>query len=307
MTSNNLYGSFSEETQNVNLAEKEGLVLQSYDIDSEVLFQYVIPQNMLKSLEGMSQISMDNKLFLCGSSSANPEPVNPQESLPNVFTSSFMYSVNLLKSPLTLSFEVNSCFLHYYPTLSCLRNEYIIVLGGYRSKKCEYYSNTNKKWKELPDLPEERYGSMSVCDNTYNVIYCFGGYNSETKKNCMSIFKLNVNTGIKWETIIATENSELLAKQFSCIIKRDNGHVMILGGKNKKNQSCDEIVDIELSNKAIKVNPLTVPVLCQNLKFLSLRQGEENVNGWLYLFDDEGENNVYRVDSKFSSVIKLDK
>lgn len=259
---------------------------------------------------------MDNKLFICGPplSNSNSKRGTMRESQrsngpdsQNIFSSSPMYSVNLLKDPITLEVEVNSCHLHYYPTLSCLRNEYIIVIGGYKSKKCEYYSNSNRKWKELPDLPEERYGSVSVCDNTYNAIYCFGGNDSSTKKNCMSVFKLNVNIGEKWETLLAMENSEYLAKQFSCVIKRENGHIIILGGKNSNGQACDEIIDVEITGKKITVNLKKFPALSKNLKFQSLRSGEENQNGYLYLFDDEADDTVHRIDSKYSSIIKLNK
>lgn len=294
--------------------------IQSYDVETECLFEYPIFLNILFSLNGMSQISLDNKLFLCGSALNKEEkkgtglPRNTIEKEKNEshekskdFSSSFMYSINLLKTPITLKFEVNSCFLHYYPTLSILRNEYIIVLGGYKSKKCEYYSNTNKKWKELPDLPEERYGSTSICDNAYNTIYCFGGYNSQTKKNCMSIFKLNVNSGIKWETLIIMENSEYLAKYFSCLIKKDNGHCLILGGKNNKGQSTDEVIDLDVKNRRIIVTVQKSPALCNYLYFKNLRLGAENNNGVCYLFDDEVDDSVYRIDANFSSTIKINK
>lgn len=293
---------------------KEQLVIQAYDVENEILFEFPIGNSILSSLDGISQVWLNNKLFICGASigsinsakkKKNKEADEETSYNQNSFSSSFMYSIDLLKKPISLSFEVNSCFLHYYPSLSVLRNEYIIVIGGKNSKKCEYYSNTNKKWKELPELPEERYGASTVCDNTYNSIYCFGGYDSTSKKNCMSIFKFNVNSGVKWETILAMENSESIAKQFGCIIKKDNGHCILLGGKNNKGQACDEIVDLYIKNKMTSITLQETPSLCKNLIFRSLRQGEENRNGCLYLFDDDTVDIVHKIDSKFSSIIKL--
>ena len=101
-----------------------------------------------------------------------------------------------------MNIEVNTCYPHYYPSLTILRNEYLIAIGGFKSKKCEYYSITNKKWKELPELPEERYGASAICDNTYNIVYLLkerGIQNFEfiLGPNPCSIAKINSNLEIE--------------------------------------------------------------------------------------------------------------
>lgn len=291
-------------------------MVQAYDIETDNLFEFPLCKSFF-SLKGVSQIFMENKLFLCGCTIENIKPIEQsiQDSFlrddleldisPNIFSSSFMYSINLLNNPIELCFEVNSCFLHYYPALSVLRNQYIIVIGGYKSKKCEYYSNSNKKWKELPDLPEERYGCTSICDNTYNSIYCFGGYNAQSGLNCETIFKLNVSSGIKWDTIIVIEDAYLLARHFSCIVKKDDGHCLILGGKNNKGDSTDEIVDLDLKKGKITIGKEKTPSLGNYLIFSSLRVGMENSNGNSYIFEDEEDDIVLQIGAEYCNPIKL--
>jgi hypothetical protein len=91
-------------------------------------------------MKGMSQIFYENVLFIFGSHSIS---VNSDE-----FTSSFLYSVDILQEPLKMKIEVNSCHPHYYPTLTILGKDTLIAIGGYGSKHCEYYSMSHKKWKE---------------------------------------------------------------------------------------------------------------------------------------------------------------
>ena len=69
----------------------------------------------------------------------------------------------------------------------------------------------------------------------------------------MSVLKLNINICTKWDTLIVMENSEYLARKFSCIVKKNEAHYIILGGRNNFNYPTDDIVEIEIKGKKIKV------------------------------------------------------
>ena len=255
----------------------------------------------------MSQIFLDNKLFLCGCklNSINKEK-DTLDTNPNSFSSSFMYSIDITKEPITVLFEVNSCYMHYYPSLSILRNEYIIVVGGFKSNKCEYYSITNKRWKDLPELPEERYGSSIFSDNSYNYVYCFGGYNSLTQKCCSTVFRLNMNKNTKWDTILVMENSEFLTKKFTCIVKINDSSLIILGGKDNYNYINDDIINIEMNSKNNKIiiHENKGKKLANKAQFISLREGI--LFGELsYCFDDELKDIVHRIEKNAATTIKL--
>jgi len=291
--------SFSENRMHTETDKNnENFLLQIFDIEEETLFFYSLNLK-LKSLEGMSQIFYENTLILCGSNTYNENSKNS-----NSFSSSFMYSLDIFSKPLKLKFQVNSCFSHYYPLLSILRNEFVLVISGKGSVKCEYYSLTNKRWKDLPDLPESRYGGSIICDNTLNVAYIFGGVNEKNNKNSLSIFKLNINKCIKWDTIIIMDNCDLLAKKFSGVIKKDNENILILGGKNNENNETDDVININIKKRVIKVEN-SGKKLDNKIRFKNLRIGLENNKGKYYIFNDERSDVVIRIDDKYINEINI--
>jgi len=291
--------SFSENRMHTETDKNnENFLLQIFDIEEETLFFYSLNLK-LKSLEGMSQIFYENTLILCGSNTYNENSKNS-----NSFSSSFMYSLDIFSKPLKLKFQVNSCFSHYYPLLSILRNEFVLVISGKGSVKCEYYSLTNKRWKDLPDLPESRYGGSIICDNTLNVAYIFGGVNEKNNKNSLSIFKLNINKCIKWDTIIIMDNCDLLAKKFSGVIKKDNENILILGGKNNENNETDDVININIKKRKIKVEN-SGKKLDNKIRFKNLRIGLENNKGKYYIFNDERSDVVIRIDDKYINEINI--
>jgi hypothetical protein len=281
---------------------KPQLYLQTFDTETEQGSEIPIKSKLL-DLEGTSQLILDNTIYICGMNISS-STVSGDE-----FTSSFLYSVNILSEPLLINFEVNACYPHYFPTLALLRNEYIIVIGGLNTKKCEYYSITSKLWKDLPILPELRYGANAVSDNCNNHIYVFGGLNQQTRKCSMSVFKLNMNLCLKWETVVVMENADLLTKMCACVVKKEGGHIWIMGGEDEQGVPSDVIVDINLKDKVFKPK-LLKKSLAKKTRFLSLRSGVTNeMNGSVYAMDDSLEskyNIVYKIDESMSALIYID-
>ena len=265
-------------------------MLQVFDLVTEEKKEFPIIQSKLLSLEGMSQICQpqNNKIYLCGSVDTNEE-----------FSSSFLYSIDIITTQIQI--EVNSSHYHYYPTLTFLRNDFLIAIGGLNSKKCEHYSIGNKRWKDLPDLPEERYGASAVTDNSINVIYVFGGFDHQRNKNCVSIFKLNINICVKWDTIVVVGDCNMLAKSQTCITKKGDGRVWIFGGEST------EIVEIDLKAKVIKPTIKKVSLMQEGV-FKSLRVGVESAAGFAYAFD-EGDDElclVHKFDDAFANIVYFD-
>ena len=264
---------------------------------------YLCGNNLENISSESTEITSNNNT---NNNNINNENINNKILTVNSFSSSFMFSIDLTKDPLTMSYEVNSSHLHYYPSLSILRSEYIIVISGYKSKKCEYYSISNKRWKDLPDIPEERYGTNILIDNTSNLIYLLGGFNEEKGENCLSILKLNVNSCIKWDTILISKNEEdLIKKNFCSVIKKLNGKFLILGGKDNFEKPCSDIIEVDIKSKHIHIqNYLNDNVkIGNNVYFKSLRMGIEYKKNY-FLFDDE-EEKIYKIDEKYSNVILL--
>lgn len=248
----------------------------------------------------MSQIFLDNVLFICGSPSSS---VNSDE-----FTSSFLYSVDILQEPLKMKIEVNSCHPHHYPTLTILRNDILIAIGGLHSKRCEHYSISNKKWKELPDLIEERYGASALCDNKNNYIYVFGGLNNNSGKCGLTVFRLKLYISSRWDTMLVMENDVYLARMNSLIIKRDDRQIFILGGADNNGNATDDVVNIDFNIKTIKPKVDGNQVLSNKCAFSSLRHGIADINGNIYAMDDSEDNYnvIYKISNSNCSVLYLD-
>ena len=273
------------------------LFLQTFDIETEQGSERPVSKNLF-DLRGMSQIFLENTLYLCGTSSESNDE----------FSSSFLYSINALKEPLSISLEVNTCHPHYYPSLTILRNEYLIVIGGLNSKKCELYSITNKKWKELPELPEERYGASAICDNISNRVYLIGGYNHTSKKCCMTLLKLNVNKSVKWDTILNIHNAEILARMNTSIVKIDDGRLLILGGEDGEGKRKEDIVEINLKEKVFHPK-IIESKFAKPPKFVSMRFALSGSNEELFAMDDNEEedmNIVHKIEKDFPTILYID-
>ena len=158
------------------IMKEKAFYLQIFDLEFDEGHEYPVAFPILFSLKGASQIysSANQVLYICGSTFSSVEDSD--------FSSSALYSIDISKEPLKVSIEVTSCYYHYHPSLAMYKKEILVVVGGLDSRKCEYYSISNKKWKNLPELPEDRYGCSLYCDDTASTLYLFGGYDRRNKR-----------------------------------------------------------------------------------------------------------------------------
>ena len=107
----------------------------------------------------MSQLNVDNNLYLCGSE----EGAN---------TGSFFLKLDNTKSlTSTVSIMINAQYSHVYPSMIHVPKNSILVVGGKRQEKCEQFDITNSKWKYLPELPEERYHCSLIMDTKKKYVF----------------------------------------------------------------------------------------------------------------------------------------
>ena len=145
----------------------------NYDIDEEYFIELRVVFPIIRTIEGMSELNMDKKLFLCG--------ISPKQKNEG----SFLLQINLdlkgLNSDEQIKPEIliNSHYPHIYPSLIHDKNEKILCIGGKGQTLCELYNLSMNKWIALPELPEERYKCTLCLDNKGDYVYLFGGINSE--------------------------------------------------------------------------------------------------------------------------------
>ena len=245
---------------------------------------------IVKSLEGLSELNLDEVLYLCGNCRLEDNE------------GSFLFQFNPI-NPKT-NILVNSIYGHYYPSLISSENKYIFCIGGKNQIHCEYYNIEKNNWNILPKLPEERYKCTLGLDTNNNSIYLFGGinsskYNTENKIYIEndSILRLKKEMYMKWEKIEIKNNIEKkLLKRISAgslIFDDQKDNIYILGGENEEKQYLDDIIKFNInSNNIMKTNQkLPFPTIFFN----QYAKKYEN-NSYMFAFID-----------KFNNVIKIDK
>jgi hypothetical protein len=250
------------------------IYIQVYDMENEIGQEIELNLSIIK-LEGMSQLNLNNYLYLCG-----------HEHYTNEHEAAKFIKIDPLKQPANVSFLISCSYCHYYPSMTYMRNEFIIVIGGKNTLKCEMFNKLRCKWIDLVDLPEERYGAILSVDEVTQSLYLFGGYNSTSKKINSSILKLNLKQGRmeRWETIITmSTNAVFLTKCYSCVCRVDPNKVLIIGGKNNLEEDSLDIIECSFNKTSIVINnrgELDIPSSFKSTNFCC------EYNGNLFLFDD---------------------
>lgn len=266
-------------------ASPSDVTLSLLDIEEEKVFTSKVSLRIINSLKGMSQLNVENNLYLCGSE----EGAN---------TGSFLLKLDNTKSMTsTVSIMINAQHSHVYPSMIHVPNNTIFVIGGKRQEKCEQFDITNSKWKYLPELPEERYHCALIMDNKKKYVYLFGGFchnkdeSKDNDKNCNEILRMNLENRMIWEKLLVVQGKELLERNSCGVVNssdKDN-IVYILGGKNNTKELTDSIIEFDLKKRTAKK-------MASKLKYKSSFINQQGVNVSLttfVLFDKKG--NVHRV------------
>jgi hypothetical protein len=209
-----------------------------YDIEYNRATEVEPNFRIFKELNGLSQLNFQNSLYLCGAGEENSD------------SGSYFMRFDPLSSNHNVNILVTATHHHYFPVMYGWKNEFILVIGGRNTKYCEIYGVKTNKWKNLPELPEERFRCNIIYEEVSDFMYLFGGMNSDTGKNCSSILRLNMKTILVWETMIVKHNSHLLAKNSSACLKFEKSNsIFILGGYNNENEITETIIEFDLTSK----------------------------------------------------------
>lgn len=272
------------------LPNKGKYKLLFYDITQNNTLIIEKKLEIVKSLEGLSELNFGQKLYLCGNSRLEDNE------------GSFLFELNPL-NPKT-KILVNSIYGHYYPSLISFENKYIFCIGGKKQIHCEKYNIENNCWSPLPNLPEERYMGTLSFDSKNNSLYLFGGINSK-KENINKtlyiannyILRMKKQINLIWEKIeIKTENEKKLLKRISAgslIFNDKEDNIYILGGENEQKLLLNDIIKFNI--KAFSFSD-TNKKLKFPTKFFNQYPKKYQDNNFMYVFFD-----------KFNNIIKIDK
>lgn len=241
-------GAFNPESKKIlqlsNAQQDEpslGTPLLIVDIEEERIFRTKVSLRIVQSIKGMSQLNIDNTLYLCGSEN--------ESSL-----GAYMINIDNTKSTNSeVKFLVNAQYSHVNPSMIHIPSNSILVVGGKKQIKCELFDIANSKWKYIPELPEERYKCNLFIDSNKKYVYLFGGFCSALGRNCSDVLRMRLDTLMIWERISVKQGAELLART-SCGIIHDKEEkkskvVYILGGKDNQSELCDSIVEFDMKKR----------------------------------------------------------
>lgn len=244
-------GAFNPESKKIlqlsNAQQDEpslGTPLLIVDIEEERIFRTKVSLRIVQSIKGMSQLNIDNTLYLCGSEN--------ESSL-----GAYMINIDNTKSTNSeVKFLVNAQYSHVNPSMIHIPSNSILVVGGKKQIKCELFDIANSKWKYIPELPEERYKCNLFIDSNKKYVYLFGGFCLALGRNCSDVLRMRLETLMIWERISLKEGAELLART-SCGIIRDKEEkkskvVYILGGKDNQSELCDSIVEFDMKKRTAR-------------------------------------------------------
>ena len=274
-----------------NLSSNKGkykFLFYDINLNNELIIEKQL--DIVKTIEGISELNFEQKLYLCGNSRL--EDVE----------GSFLFEINPINPKSKIL--INSNYGHYYPSLISFKNKYIFCIGGKKQIHCESYNMEQNYWTPLPNLPEERYMCTLCLDSKNNHIYLFGGINS-SKQNVDKILyiendyilRLKNNINMIWEKIsIKNENEKKLLKRISAaslIFDEQQNNIYILGGENEQKNFLDDIIKFD-------TNSLSFIDTNKKLEFPTIFFNQYGIkcenNNFSYVFID-----------KFNNIIKIDK
>lgn len=283
----------NNESLTENLNPKKGkYIFLFYDIKQNHTLCVEKKLEVLKTIEGLSELNLESNLYLCGNSQLEVEE------------GSFLFEINPL-DPKT-KILVNSVYGHYYPSLISYHDKSLFCIGGKHQIHCEKYSIDEKSWSSLPDLPEERYRCTLCLDSKNDIIYLFGGINNK-KQNINDIInnngiyiendyilRLQIDKYMIWEKIdIKNEKEKILLNRVSSaslMFDSQEDNIFIFGGQNQQKVFLDDIIKFN-------INSFSITKTNQKLNFptVFLNQYAKKCDSSTYVFFD-----------KFNNIIKTD-
>lgn len=245
----------------------------------------------MSSLEGISQISIESSLYLCGSSKIENSNVQTSGAFLLQITNPTLKKVQFL---------VNSKHSHYKPSLCNYGNNSLVVVGGKQQTKCEVYNIMTNRWKAIQDLPEERYLCALMIDKNEEYLYLFGGFNQNASMITGSVLRVNLtNYFTQWERIMINENGNLLKRCCMNTFRSSNSNLIyIIGGRdiNNEHEVYDDVIIYDCFCKIVKSSNMK---LKKKMKFINY--GCVDVHKVQYYFIDE-EGDVIMINSKTHNI-----
>ena len=139
-----------------------------------------------------------------------------------VFLQANDYKITMVKMPPMIYSHWNHSMI--------ANDNYIFVIGGYNSNKCEYFNLETLKWESLPDLnSEERQRPMLIIYKDY--LYAFMGHTQFSILDTIERINITKLKTSKWEKVSYSNPSNINSQFYEAGIYNHNGELFFIGGK----------------------------------------------------------------------------
>ena len=109
-------------------------------------------------------------------------------------------------------------------------DDYIFVIGGYNSNKCECFNLKSLKWESMADLnSNERQRAMLFIYKDY--LYAFMGYTQFSILDSIERINIAKLKTSKWEKVSISNPNNINLKFYGAGIYNNNGELFFIGGK----------------------------------------------------------------------------
>jgi hypothetical protein len=175
----------------------------------------------------------------------------------------YEYSIKLSKMP-------SMIYSHWNHSMIAEDN-YIFVIGGYNSNKCEYFNLKTMKWEAMPDLnEEERQRPMLVIHKDY--LYAFMGHTQYSILDSIERININKLGSSKWEKVSISNPNNINLKFYGAGVCIKNNEMYFIGGKIGLNDD---------------VNDYKNEIFSFNFDKLEFNGTENNYNGQLNFIENK--------------------
>ena len=141
------------------------------------------------------------------------------------------YSAKLVKMPSMINSHWNHSMI--------ANDDYIFVIGGYNSNKCECFNFKTMKWQAMPDLnSEERQRPILAIYKDY--LYVFMGYSQYNILDSVERININKLGKSKWEKVAFSNPDSINLKFYGAACFNLNGNLFFIGGKFGKGNDDDD-------------------------------------------------------------------
>ena len=165
---------------------------------------------------------------------------------------------------------------------------YIFVIGGINSNKCEAFNLTTLKWESMPDLNvSERQRAILVVYDNY--LYAFMGYNQFGILDSVERINIKDLKNSKWEIVKTSNPYDLDTRFYGAGIYCLNGEIYFVGGKKGLGET-DSDYKSDVLNFKFDENKFTTKNLTFNGNLVFIENqfhqfGDENIGNFANFTD----------------------